>query len=107
MRGAVESELEKCLTALSEFPPPLTKEASTEIMLRVSAFSKDVKDAVLGRKYYNFVQSNRARYENFKSDIEKTAPDFRPSEEFEDIFPHSNSLIRPRGLLYIRNVIKK
>lgn len=43
MRRAVETELLKCVTELGELPPLLTKEPSTEIMLRVSAFPKILK----------------------------------------------------------------
>ena len=69
--------------------------------------SKDIKDTVLGRKYYDFVQANRARYTSFKSDIEMTAPDFRPFEDISSSLPHSKTLTQPRGLLYVRNVIKE
>jgi hypothetical protein len=107
MRRAVEFELLKCVTELGELPPLLTKEPSTEVMLRVSAFSKDIKDTVLGRKHYDFVQANRARYTSFKSDIELTAPNFRPFEDFSSSLPHLNTLTQPRGLLEVRNVIKE
>jgi hypothetical protein len=107
MRKAVESELFKCLTELGELPALLTKEPSTEVMLRVSAFSKDIKDTVLGRNHYDFVQANRARYTRFKSDIEMTAPDFRPFEDISSSSPLLHSLTQPRGLLDVRSVIKE
>jgi hypothetical protein len=106
MRDAVECELLQCLADLGELPPLSTKEPSTEIMLRVSAFGKDVKDAVLGRKYYEFVQANRARYASFKTDIEMTAPDFRPFEHVHQTRPLIITLTQPRALTDVRNVIK-
>lgn len=107
MREAVESELFKCLTELDNLPALLTKEPSTEVMLRVSAFSKDIKDTALGRNHYDFVQANRARYSSFKFDIEMTAPDFRPFEDISSSSPLSPSRTQPRGLLDVRNVIKE
>ena len=106
MHKAVESELFKCLTELDELPALLTKEPSTEVMLRVSAFSKDMKDTILGRNHYDFVQANQARYTSFKSDIEMTAPDFRPFEDISSSSPLLHTLTQPRGLLDVRSVIK-
>ncbi|KIM37374.1 hypothetical protein M413DRAFT_448441 [Hebeloma cylindrosporum] len=106
MLKAVESELLKCVAELGELPPVLAKEPSTEIMLRISAFSKDIKDTVLGRKHYDFVQANRARYTSFKVDIEMTAPDFRPFEDISSTSPLLKTHTRARGLLDIRNVIR-
>ena len=92
---------------VNKLPPVSTKEPSTEIMLRVSAFCKDIKDAVLGRKHYDFVQANRARYASFKFDIEMTAPDFRPFDNISSSSPLIISHTQPRGLSDVRDVIKE
>lgn len=56
----------------------MTHEAAVEVTLRINAFDLDVRNAVFGRDYKIFVQKNRARFSLFKTDIESTAPDFRP-----------------------------
>ncbi|KAF8884433.1 P-loop containing nucleoside triphosphate hydrolase protein [Gymnopilus junonius] len=73
-----------CIQHLKALPPVLDlKDPSTEVMLRISAFCKDIKDTVFGRNHEEFVQLNKQRYSKFKTDIRMTTPDFRPVEDIE------------------------
>ncbi|KAF8885412.1 P-loop containing nucleoside triphosphate hydrolase protein, partial [Gymnopilus junonius] len=83
---------------LKALPPVLDlKDPSTEVMLRISAFCKDIKDTVFGRNHEEF----------FKTDIRMTTPDFRPVEDIESSRHTAvESHCQPRGLAEVRNIIE-
>jgi len=80
---------------------------STEVMLRVTEFSKDVHDTVFGVKDKNFVQASRDTYSEFKEAIMMTTPDFRPFEGSRLGRSLVSSHTPPRDLAYVRKVIKE
>lgn len=91
-------------------PPVLQVDASTEVLKRITEFSQEFEQMVLGGdtgffigseirsknevdQYSDggksFVQKNRATYEKLKIEIRQTAPDFRPFvnwEQYDDPF---------------------
>jgi hypothetical protein len=109
IRKAVEVELALCHQEISRLPPLSNAEPSTEIILRVNAFCRDVSEAVRGdRMDRRFIQMNKARYLRYKNDIMMTTPDFRP---FEDEETHGSSLVdtrtASRSLSDVRHIIKQ
>lgn len=114
LRTAVEKELHDCHAEIARLPPVSNAHPSTEVMLRVTEFCKDIRDTVFGESNKNFVQENRTSYSSFKDAIVLTTPDFRPSEDNEeddeDIERLSSrplviSNTPPRGLTDVRKVI--
>jgi hypothetical protein len=59
----------------------------TEFLLGVKSFCADFQAAVFGEARKDLVQYNRKQYEELKSNIYSTCPDFRP---FEDHTMHRN-----------------
>ncbi|KAF8193681.1 P-loop containing nucleoside triphosphate hydrolase protein [Pholiota molesta] len=109
LRKAVEVELALCHQEISRLPPLSNAEPSTEIILRVNAFCRDVSEAVRGdRMDRRFIQMNKARYLRYKNDIMMTTPDFRP---FEDDETSGSSLVdtrtASRSLSDVRRIIKQ
>jgi len=105
----VRAELSKYEREYSQLPAIPQVAPFTEIMLRVTAFCQDITDAVVGDKHHHFVQSNRAVYSRFKDEIVTTTPDFRPHN---GVVSRQRSLVAgshttPRGLEYVREVIKR
>jgi hypothetical protein len=105
----VEVELALCHQEISRLPPLSNAEPSTEIILRVNAFCRDVSEAVRGdRMDRRFIQMNKARYLRYKNDIMMTTPDFRP---FEDDETSGSSLVdtrtASRSLSDVRRIIKQ
>ena len=105
----VRAELSKYEHDYSQLPPVPQGTPLTEIMLRVTAFCQSITDAVFGDKHHHFVQSNRAVYSRFKDEIVTTTPDFRPNN---GVVSRQRSLVvgshtTPRGLEYVREVIKR
>ncbi|KAK0200177.1 P-loop containing nucleoside triphosphate hydrolase protein [Desarmillaria ectypa] len=63
-------------------PVPPTHEAWSQIIILIHQFCVDVKAAIEGKdEHKGLVQQNRARYEQFKHDILRTCPNFRPFED--------------------------
>jgi len=107
LRTAVEKELHDCHAGIAQLPPVSNAHPSTEVMLRVTEFCKDVRDTVFGEKNKIFVQTNRTSYSSFKDAIIVTTPDFRPFEDIRSSYPLVSSNCQPRGLKDVRKVIKE
>lgn len=110
LRDQAEKQLAEYQTRLMRLPPVLQVDASTEVLRRITEFSQEFEQMVLGGdtgfiigsesrtknevdQYSDggksFVQKNRTTYERFKIEIQQTAPDFRPFvnwEQYEDPF---------------------
>ena len=104
----MKEELEKCQKDIDDLPPELDlKDPSTEVMLRISNFCKDIKEAVFGKNHKSFVQLNKGHYLRFKNEIQMTTPDFRPVEDAASSqYTAVRSYCQPRGLEEVRNVIE-
>ncbi|KAF5352891.1 hypothetical protein D9757_012099 [Collybiopsis confluens] len=63
---------------LGNMPKALTTEPTTEIILGISKFCRDLRDAVMGEDHKRLVQQNKAHYEELKTAIEQTNPEFWP-----------------------------
>jgi hypothetical protein len=79
-------------------------------MLRITEFCTALKETVSGEKDESFVRSNRDLYSDFKQNILKTMPDFRPFEgddlsEYTSFVPCSQ--LEPWGLDHIRQKIQQ
>lgn len=84
----------ECSNDLKAIPIVPTKEPSTEILLRISDFCRDVMQAVMGENHKFLVQDNKRHYETFKVAIERTNPDFWPFISKKD---HSNPNLHVQG----------
>ena len=81
LKLAIHGQLATCHRDLTKLPPPLTNDPATEFLLSVKSFCADFREAVFGDARKDLVQYNRKLYEEFKSDIYSTCPDFRPIED--------------------------
>ena len=89
LKNTIDEKLRMCHVELDTLPAPVTTDPLTEIFHRVSDFCKDFRAAVFGDVHKKFVQHNRQQYDQLKSDIHSTCPDFRP---FEDHSQYHNPL---------------
>ncbi|KAJ3935180.1 MAG: hypothetical protein NXY57DRAFT_1101046 [Lentinula lateritia] len=94
LRVAVDQLILECSNDLKAIPIVPTKEPSTEILLRISDFCRDVMQAVMGENHKFLVQDNKRHYETFKVAIERTNPDFWPFISKKD---HSNPNLHVQG----------
>ncbi|KAJ3916699.1 P-loop containing nucleoside triphosphate hydrolase protein [Lentinula edodes] len=94
LRVAVDQLILECSNDLEAIPIVPTKEPSTEILLRISDFCRDVMQAVMGEDHKFLVQHNKRHYETFKVAIERTNPDFWPFISKED---HVNPDLHVQG----------
>ncbi|KAF8825881.1 hypothetical protein HHX47_DHR6000635 [Lentinula edodes] len=94
LRVAVDQLILECSNDLEAIPIVPTKEPSTEILLRISDFCRDVMQAVMGEDHKFLVQHNKRHYETFKVAIERTNPDFWPFISKED---HVNPYLHVQG----------
>lgn len=122
------------LRALSSLlPQPIQFDASTEVLARITDFSQEFTQVVygIGTDIFTekqdvsrdgpygkvFVQTNRAIYDQFKREIRKTEPDFRPFDDHtqylnpvelmrEEDGSTSDQVVDPRDLTYVRQIIK-
>ncbi|KAJ4000867.1 P-loop containing nucleoside triphosphate hydrolase protein [Lentinula boryana] len=78
LRIAVDQMIQECSEELEAMPVVPTSEPSTEILLRVSDFCREVKRAVMGEDHKFLVHDNQRHYQAFKAAIERTNPDFWP-----------------------------
>lgn len=92
LRTKAEQLLAECKSALAELPRPISVDASTEILTRITDFCQNLTatvngldlvtdDGVRATDGKTFVQQNRATYLVFKRKIRATAPDFRAFED--------------------------
>jgi len=107
LRITVEKAILECRAEIAKLPPVSNVHPSTEVMLRVTAFSKDVHDAVFGIQDKNFVQTSRGIYSEFKEAIMMTTPDFRPVESSSSGRSLVSTKTEPRDLAFVRQVIKE
>jgi hypothetical protein len=78
LKEDVNRLLAECQRDLSKLPEPLSADPATEILSRITKFCTDLDGVVNGQKDKSLVQRNRERYALFKTNIQATAPDFRP-----------------------------
>ncbi|KAH8109512.1 P-loop containing nucleoside triphosphate hydrolase protein [Phellopilus nigrolimitatus] len=125
-------QLKSCRDSLAQLPELLHGDVSSEVLERVTNFCQELTATVYGYEYIlgvqhagpnissnkSFIQSNRAMYKGFRSQIRHTAPDFRPFENHQDYTKpsfadldgsssHEGQGNGPRDLLYVRKVIKE
>ncbi|KAK0441222.1 uncharacterized protein EV420DRAFT_1315586 [Desarmillaria tabescens] len=83
LKQSVDDLLASDRAEYNALPPlPPTDEAWSQIVILIHQFCIDMKAAVEGKEEHkSLVQRNRARYEQFKRDILRTCPDFRPFED--------------------------
>ncbi|KAG7441691.1 P-loop containing nucleoside triphosphate hydrolase protein [Guyanagaster necrorhizus] len=83
LREGVDELLTKDRAEYITLPlPPLTDEAWSQIMMLINNFCLDLKATFEGQgEHKKLVQCNRSRYRQFKHDILKTCPNFRPFED--------------------------
>lgn len=144
LRDQAEKQLVGYRERLSQLPQELRFDTSTEVLGRITEFSQEFAQMALGNgiEFFtgasmgtaigndqysdggkSFVQKNRATYENFKVEIRRTAPDFRPfvnwqmydnpfdsqryngGSEDEDEGEDVNGI--PRDLSDVRKIIKR
>lgn len=87
-----------------------TREPSTEILLRLSDFCREVHEAVMGKDHKFLAHDNKAHYEAFKSAIQRTNPDFWPFSSKENHMSpglHIQGSNGPFDLQDVRNEIKE
>ena len=104
MRADAERQLAECRTNLRRLPEAPRVDPAVEILRLINTFCQDLNNTVygytsagLGQLFSHpngsskkslgeltaFVRRNREMYEELKSEIRATAPDFRPFEEHE------------------------
>ncbi|KAE9399885.1 hypothetical protein BT96DRAFT_675521 [Gymnopus androsaceus JB14] len=84
LKTAVDQLILECSNELKAMPIAPTREPSTEILLRISDFCRELREAVMGKDHKFLVHNNRRLYEAFKSAIERTQPNFWPFSSKED-----------------------
>ncbi|KAL5531192.1 hypothetical protein ACEPAG_4068 [Sanghuangporus baumii] len=134
LRKQAQDELMKTLAALGQLPAPFLADISSEVLERVTNFCQEFSGTIYGTINAmmpelqssghakccgkSFIHRNRAIYEEFKSQIRSTAPDFRPFDDHEEHnkphFADSEQYSSkegvdngPRDLTYVRGVIKE
>ena len=112
----MELLFDKCSDRLSALPPPLQNEPTTEMLLRISDFTKAYHDLVNARDNKSLIRKARERYERFKLNILGTSPDFRPWANYQeytkpslptDEEKHSYTLASPIDLRYVRKIARQ
>ncbi|KAF9078197.1 P-loop containing nucleoside triphosphate hydrolase protein [Rhodocollybia butyracea] len=78
LKVAVDQLISDCSNELNTMPQLPTREPSTEILLRISDFCREVHEAVMGKDHKSVVQRNKCHYQTFKAAIERTNPDLWP-----------------------------
>ncbi|TFK32039.1 P-loop containing nucleoside triphosphate hydrolase protein [Crucibulum laeve] len=116
LRQNVESLLHDCTRDLDALPPLPSRDPVTEILLRINEFCSEFAKAVHGEKHKHLVQASRERYAQFKTDILKTSPDFRPFVDHRHYrhpgspdgeFTGTESAVPAKNLMDVREVIAK
>lgn len=100
----------ECSDELDAMPIAPTRDPSTEILLRLSEFCRDLREAVMGKDHKFLVHTNRRYYETFKSAIQMTNPDFWPVSSKEiHTSPglHIQGSVGPLDLQDVRNEIRE
>ncbi|KAJ7207815.1 P-loop containing nucleoside triphosphate hydrolase protein [Mycena pura] len=78
LRNQLNDLLARYTAELLEIPPAPSSEPAAEILLRTTAFCKEFAAAVAGNVHKGLAQSCRQLYQEFKTTIRNTCPDFRP-----------------------------
>ncbi|KIK61582.1 hypothetical protein GYMLUDRAFT_224459 [Collybiopsis luxurians FD-317 M1] len=78
LKVGVDQLISRYSDELRTMPNLPTREASTEILLRISNFCRELHDAVMGKDHKSLAQRNRSHYAVFKTSIDRTNPDFWP-----------------------------
>ncbi|KAJ4473675.1 P-loop containing nucleoside triphosphate hydrolase protein [Lentinula aciculospora] len=78
LKVAVDQLILKCTDDLGAMPVVPTRDPSNEILLRISEFCWEVRQAVMGENHKFLVHDNKRHYETLKTAIERTDPDFWP-----------------------------
>ncbi|CAK5277920.1 unnamed protein product [Mycena citricolor] len=88
LRAQVHALLKRHTEELNGLPPaPDLDHAAVAVFGKISAFCNAFRAAVAGTERKSFVQDCRTKYGQFKSEIQRTTPDFRPfhgHERFRD-----------------------
>lgn len=115
LRRQVDALFDNCNQGLSALPPPLQSEPSAEMCFRVNEFTKAYSNVVNATDNKDLARKARERYEQFRLDILKTTPDFRPFVNYQEYTKpalpvdeeRSNTLARPMDLIYVREIARK
>ena len=140
LRENAEAQLIEFRDCLSELPQALKGDASTEAFSLITEFSQEFSNMVYGTGTViyadsgshekavvdkpsdggrSFIQKNRVFYQQFKIDIRRTAPNFRPFPDWkvykdpfkkvrdEDDTDKVTLVTDPKGLYDVRRVIKR
>ena len=117
LRKQLDELIDKCNNELSALPPPSTTDPSTEMLQRIGALGRAFRDAVNATENKVLVRLARERYRQFKDDILRTSPDFRPFITFDEyrrpdvpvgvVDKPDSYRTPPMDLEYVRQVIKE
>jgi hypothetical protein len=80
MKQKVNDLLADCDTQLRQLPTTPTSDPATEVARRVNEFCVDFSATIFSENRKRFVQANRERYMQFREDVLRTCPDFRPNQ---------------------------
>ncbi|KIL59205.1 hypothetical protein M378DRAFT_1017544 [Amanita muscaria Koide BX008] len=108
--------LEQCRNEMGDLPPLIEGDPTAEILLRLEGFSTALHDAVWATEEKSLARQARRRYLEYKAEILRTAPDFRPFFNHQAYNkPHGRSggqdapdlyYMPPMDLEYVRQVIR-
>ncbi|KAF8635346.1 hypothetical protein AX15_000462 [Amanita polypyramis BW_CC] len=118
LRKQVDDLLVICHEDLSNLPPPLLNDPVPEILLRVSNFSREFHDMIdASREDKGLARGVREHYANYKIEILKTSPDFRPfinHQEYskpeiptEEGYKAISSVAPQMDLQYVRRIVQR
>ncbi|KAM6493629.1 P-loop containing nucleoside triphosphate hydrolase protein [Amanita muscaria] len=115
LRKKLNELLEQCRNEMGDLPPLIEGDPTAEILLRLEGFSTALHDAVGATEEKSLARQARRRYLEYKSEILRTAPDFRPFFNHPDYNkPKGRSgqdapdryCMPPMDLEYVRQVIR-
>ncbi|PFH48255.1 hypothetical protein AMATHDRAFT_150299 [Amanita thiersii Skay4041] len=116
LRKQVAELLVQCSEALNSLPPP-PNDPRTEILLRVGELTMAFHDAVMATNVRVLAQRTRERYLQYKMDLLRTSPDFRPFVEWREYMnpplitgdpdERIKTQLAPMDLEDVRKVIKE
>ena len=81
LRTEAKESLSNVREQLSHLPPPPSENPAGDLLHMITSFCNDVQSLIRGSEAYErLIQKCNPAYKAFKSNIKRTAPQFRPSE---------------------------